>query len=136
VKKILRNFRLSPKTIQQIEELSRMSGDAEATAIVTQAIQEKHEQFWFDNSARLHPRRDGRYDVEKQGKKIAIVEAELVNALPQKMRDDFLGRGVLHGEIDLLLGLANHPGDKIEIVEGAWSQAGLKKIQEKSKLDR
>jgi DNA-binding ferritin-like protein len=67
MKKILRNFRLSPKTIQQIEELSRMAGDADATAIVTQAIQEKHEQFWFANSARLHPRRDGRYDVEKQG---------------------------------------------------------------------
>lgn len=110
-----------------------MMGDADATAIVTQAIQEKHDQFWMANSVRLHPRRDGKYDVEKQGHKIAIVEAGLMNSLPQKMRDDFLGRGVLHGEIDLLLDVANRSGEKIEIVEEAWRQAAPKKGEQKDK---
>jgi hypothetical protein len=133
MKKILRNFRLSSKTIQQIEELSRMAGDADATAIVTQSIQEKHEQFWLANSTRLHPRRDGRYDVEKQGQKIAIVESELVNSLPQKMRDDFLGQGVLHGEIDLLLGLTKQREGNVEIDERAWNQVVPKKGAGKDK---
>jgi hypothetical protein len=56
-----------------------------------------------------------------------------VNALPQKVRDGFLGRGVLHGEIDLLLGLTKQRKRSIEIDERTWNQAAPKKGAEKDK---
>jgi hypothetical protein len=127
LKKLLRNYRLSSKTVKQIEELSAVMGDLGATAVVTQAIQEKHDLFLRENSTRLFLRRDGKYDVIKGNLKIAVIEASQVKAMPENKRNEFMGWGVLHGEVELLLEVAAGRGRKITIHEQNWDQASRKK---------
>jgi hypothetical protein len=101
-------------------------GDLDATAVVTQAIQEKHDRFLEENSTRLSLRQDGKYNVIKGNLKIAVIDANQVKAMPENKRNEFLGRGVLHGELELLLEVAAGRGRKITIHEQNWDQASRK----------
>jgi hypothetical protein len=127
LKKLLRNYRLSPKTVQQIGELSTVLGELNATAVVSQAIQEKHDRFLKENGTRLSLRRDGKYDVIKRDLKIAVIEASQVRAMPESKRNEFLGQGILHGEVELILDVAAGRGKKIKIDQENWNMTVPKK---------
>lgn len=126
MKKLLKNYRLSSKTVRQVEDLSVVMGGVGATAVIIQAIQEKHDHFLEEHGTRLSKRRDGRYDVIKGGEKIAIIDANQVDAMPKKKRNEFLEQGVLHGEIELLLDVAAGRGKTIRVDTKKWTQASEK----------
>ena len=127
MKKYPRNFRLSKKTVQQIEDLVSVMGSPDATAVITQAVQEKYLHFLDEHATRLKLNRNGKYDVIKSGVKVGTVEASHVEHLPEKRRNEFLGTGVLHGEIELLLDVAAGRSSKIELIP-----KNLKKVSKKT----
>jgi hypothetical protein len=126
LKKLLKNYRLSSKIVRQVEELSLVMGGVDATAVIIQAIQEKHDRFLEEHGTRLSKRRDGKYDVIKGGEKIAIIGMDQVDALPEKKRNEFLDQGVLHGEIELLLDVAAGRGKAISVDIKKWTLASTK----------
>ena len=112
--KVLRNYRLSPRTLEQITDLASELG-IDATAVITRAVEEKHHQFLIQNGTRLVRRRDGHYDVVAQGKTLAVLEKNQVENLPEDVRKRFLEDGILVGESLLLLDLAAGRGRSIEL---------------------
>jgi hypothetical protein len=130
--KVLRNYRLSPRTLEQITDLASELG-IDATAVVTRAVEDKHRQFLIQNGTRLVRRRDGRYDVVAQGKTLAVLESEQVKNLPEDVRRRFLEDGILVGESLLLLDLAAGRGRSIELKSTALKLSGSKgKTRKKS----
>lgn len=112
MKKLARNYRLSQKTVQQIEDLVSTLGCSDATAVITRAVQDKHQRFMDEHATRLVQRKDGQYDVVVSDQKIAVIHADQVEAIPVNRRKEFLGQGVLHGEVELLLDIARGGGRK------------------------
>lgn len=115
MKKYPRNYRLSKKTVQQIKDLISVMDSSDATAVITQAVQEKYLHFLEEHATQLKINRNGKYDVIKSGVKIGTVEGSYVDRIPEKRRKEFMGAGVLHGEIELLLDVAAGRTDNIEL---------------------
>ncbi len=115
MKKYPRNYRLSKKTVQQIKDLVSVMDSSDATAVITQAVQEKYLHFLEEHATHLKINRNGKYDVIKSGVKIGTVEGSYVDRIPEKRRKEFMGAGVLHGEIELLLDVAAGRTDNIEL---------------------
>lgn len=123
--KVLRNYRLSPRTLEQITDLASELG-IDATAVITRAVEDKHHQFLVQNGTRLVRRRDGRYDVVTQGKALAVLESKQVENLPEDVRKRFMEDGILSGESLLLLDLAAGRGRSIELKSTAFKPSGSK----------
>jgi hypothetical protein len=124
--KVLRNYRLSPRTLEQITDLASEIG-IDATAVITRAVEDKHHQFLIQNGTRLVRRRDGRYDVVVQGKTLAVLESEQVENLPEDVRKRFMEDGILSGESLLLLDLAAGRGRSIELKPTVLKPSGSKR---------
>jgi ribosomal protein L22 len=127
MKKIARNYRLSQKTVQQIEDLVSTMGCSDATAVITRAVQDKHQRFMDEHATRLVQRKDGQYDVVVSDQKIAVINADQVEAIPVNRRKEFLGQGVLHGEVELLLDIARGGGKEITLDLDTWKKTVQRK---------
>ncbi len=123
--KVLRNYRLSLRTLEQITDLASELG-IDATAVITRAVEDKHHQFLAQNGTRLIRRRDGRYDVVALGKTLAVLESEQVENLPEDVRKRFMEDGILVGESLLLLDIAAGRGRSIELKPTALKTSGSK----------
>lgn len=123
--KVLRNYRLSPRTLEQITDLASELG-IDATGVITRAVEEKHHQFLIQNGTRLVRRRDGHYDVVAQGKTLAVLEKNQVENLPEDVRKRFLEDGILVGESLLLLDLAAGRGRSIVLKATTIKTSGSK----------
>lgn len=127
MKKLARNYRLSKQTVQQIEDLVSILGCSDATAVIARAVQDKHQRFMDEHGTRLVQRKDGRYDVVVFDQKIAVVNADQVEAIPVNRRKEFLGQGVLHGEVELLLDIARGGGKEITLDLDTWKKTVQRK---------
>ena len=115
--KITKSFRLSRRTLEQIEWLAFFLGDITATDVITLAVAELYERKRGEFPVvQLIPQQGGHYDLQVQGKTVLRLSEDTLSYLPDEVRADLLsGRAQLGDALVHLVLSAARSGDKLGI---------------------
>ena len=89
--KISRTYRLSQKTLDQINWLSSRMGDLNATDVITAAVAELYEHKRAEEPiAHLLPTGNGSYDLTVDGETLIRISEKTLKQLPDEVKDEML----------------------------------------------
>jgi hypothetical protein len=89
--KISRTYRLSQKTLDQINWLSSRMGDLNATDVITTAVAELYEHKRAEEPiAHLLPTENGSYDLTVNGETLIRISENTLKQLPEEVKNEML----------------------------------------------
>ena len=89
--KISRTYRLSQKTLDQINWLSSRMGDLNATDVITAAVAELYEHKRSEEPvAHLIPVSNGSYDLTVNGETLVRISEKTLKQLPDNLKSEML----------------------------------------------
>ena len=89
--KISRTYRLSQKTLDQINWLSSRMGDLNATDVITSAVAELYEHKRAEEPiAHLLPIEDGSYGLNVEGETLVRISVNILKRLPDNIKNKML----------------------------------------------